>query len=199
VHPLQLTALPAHPKVVPPQTFMTMRFSPDGRTLATTGGDSDGMTLWDVSDPARPVARAVLPQERTVPGPKYNVMTFTPDGSTLATADSAGLVTLWNVADPAHPFVVSTVDTAATEGGRMGLRTSVLEVVISADGRTMVTVMNNVKASVWDIADRGQPRHIRDVIRDGAGPGIYRVSPDGHVVVSAARPNQDTITVWDIG
>jgi WD40 repeat protein len=198
-HPVQLTALPAHPKPVPPQIFMTMRFSPDGRMLATTSGNSNGMTLWDVTDPAHPTERAVLPRQRIVPGPKYDVMTFTPDGATLATADPAGLVTLWNVSDPAHPVVTSIVDTAVTDGGLMGLRTSDLEVVISADGRTMVTVMNNVKASVWDIADRDRPKHVRDVIRDGAGPGIYRISPDGRAVVSAARPNLDTITVWAIG
>lgn len=197
--PVQLTALPAHPRSVPPQTFMTMRFSPDGRTLATTSGDADGMTLWDVSDPAHPTERAVLPHERTVPGPKYDVMTFTPDGATLATADSVGRVTLWNVADPGRPSIASMVDTSATEGGRMGLRTNVLEVVIGGDGRTMVTVMNNVKASVWDITDRVHPRHVRDVIRDDDGPGIYRISPDGRVVVSAARPDHDTITVWAIG
>jgi len=36
------------------------------------------------------------------------------------------------------------------------------------------------------------------VIRTNAGPGIYRISPDGHTVVSAARPHHDTITVWPI-
>jgi hypothetical protein len=59
------------------------------------------------------------------------------------------------------------VDTTATEVGRIGESHSTLEVVITADGRTMVTVMNNVKASAWD---------------------IYRISPDARSVVSADRP-----------
>ena len=62
----------------------------------------------------------------------------------------------------------------------------------------MVTAMNNRKISVWDIINPSRPQHLRDVIRTNAGPGIYRISPDGHTVVSAARPHHDTITVWPI-
>lgn len=196
-HPIQLTPLPPHPTAVPPQTFMTMKFSPDGRTLATTSGDSDGMTLWDITDPAHPQDRAHLPLLRTQPGPKYDVMTFTPDSATLATADD-GTVRLWNVAKPAEPVLASTVDTTATDGGRLGLSHNSLEVVITDNGRTMITVMNNEKASIWNIAQPGRPQHIRDLIRTNAGPGIFRVSPNGRTVVSAARPSHDTITVWPI-
>jgi len=96
---------------------MTMRFSPDGRTLATTSGDADGLTLWDVTDPVHPAERGRLPRVRSEPGPKYDVMTFTPDSALLAANDD-GLVSLWNLIDPAHPTLTSTVDTTATEGGR---------------------------------------------------------------------------------
>ena len=109
---------------------MTMRFSPAGRTLATTSGDADGLTLWDVTDPVHPAERGRLPRVRSEPGPKYDVMTFTPDSALLATNDD-GLVSLWNLTDPAHPTLTSTVDTTATEGGRLGLRHNNLEVVIT--------------------------------------------------------------------
>lgn len=116
-------------------------------------------------------------------------MTFTPDSALLATNDH-GLVSLWNVSNPVYPAITSTVDTTATGDS--------LEVVITPDGHTMITAMNNQKVSVWDITNPSRPRHLRDVIRTNAGPGIYRISPDGHAVVSAARPHHDTITIWPI-
>src|SRR5690242_10121471 len=105
---------------------------------------------------------------------------------------------LWYLADPAHSTLNSTVDTTATVGGRLGLRHNSLEVLITPDGHTMITALNNQKVSVWDLAHPRRPQHLRDVIRTNAGPGIYRISPDGHTVVSAARPDHDTITVWSI-
>jgi WD40 repeat protein len=197
-HPVQLTPLPEHPRKVPPQTFLTIRFLPGGRSLATTGGGSNDLTLWDISDPARPTVRGTLPVDPGNPPAKYSPMAFTPDGTILATTESTGLVRLWDVTDLAHPRLASFVDATATEGGRLGYRSNSIEVVITGDGQRMVTVMNNEKASVWDITDRTRPLHVTDTIRAAAGPGIFRISPDGHTVASAHNPSRDTLDVWTI-
>jgi WD40 repeat protein len=175
-----------------------MRFFPNGRALATTGGGAHEVTLWDIADPTHPTARGVLPLLQGDPPAKYTPLAFTPDSAILATTEPTGLVSLWNVADLDHPSRVSTVDTTATQGGRMGLVDNSVELVIPPGGHTLITVMNNQKASVWDIADASHPRHVSDVIHQDAGPGIFRISPDGHTVVSAARPYRDTINVWTI-
>jgi WD40 repeat protein len=62
-----------------------LRFSPDGRALATYGGSKVGLPdrskvgLWDLGGPA-PRLRAVLPHDRVV-----SSVSFSPDGRTLTT------------------------------------------------------------------------------------------------------------------
>jgi WD40 repeat protein len=189
-HPVRLTALPEKPKPLPPQTFMGIAFSADGRTLASVSGDSNVVTLWDITDRAHPAARGVLPSSTDAR------MAFTP-GGTLAVTDN-GQVHLWDVTDPAHPMPTSTVDTTDTAGGRMGFTDNALELVVGPDGHTLITVMNNIKASAWDITDPSRPRHLNDVVRTDAGPGIFKISPDGRSVVSADHPQHDRIAVWNI-
>src|SRR5207248_3347147 len=64
-----------------------MKFSPDGRTLATASKDAT-VKLWNVSAGAAPMTLH-HPQ-------RVNGVAFSPDGSALATADDDTLVRIWN-------------------------------------------------------------------------------------------------------
>jgi hypothetical protein len=66
-----------------------------------------------------------------------------------------------------------------------------------ADGQALVTVIGSEKATIWDVTARDQFTRLDDQYRTGAGPGRFKVSPDGRVVVSA-RYTADTIDVWTI-
>jgi len=69
----------------------------------------------------------------------------------------------------------------------------------SSDGRTLNTVLGSVKSTRWDVTDRARCAQVGpDVRRDDAGPGQFRLTPDGRAAVSAAR-GVDTIRVWTIG
>ena len=72
-------------------TVSTLRFSPDGSTLAT--GNADGtVRLWDV-------ATGTL--KHSLIGDRNRIimrLRFSPDGSTLATGSADGTVRLWDVA-----------------------------------------------------------------------------------------------------
>ena len=65
-----------------------MAFSPDGRLLATAGGDKTAR-LWD------PATGKHL---RTLTGHAYSVdgVAFSPDGRLLATASVDGMARLWD-------------------------------------------------------------------------------------------------------
>ncbi|MEV5880514.1 hypothetical protein AB0L75_41330 [Streptomyces sp. NPDC052101] len=72
-----------------PSRVTAIAFSPDGRTLATSG---NGVRLWNVTDPAHP---AVIGQPFGFNTLALTSLAFTPDGQTLATGGWDDTVRLW--------------------------------------------------------------------------------------------------------
>ncbi|WP_225823011.1 WD40 repeat domain-containing protein [Streptomyces naphthomycinicus] len=113
------------------------RFSPDGRTLAVAGSGGP-VRLWDVSDPARPRARAPLAPSSSR---ETTALAFSPDARLLATVEAGGSVRLWDVADPARPRPLGRP--FAGDTGR------VAALAFSPDGRLVATVGADGTANLW--------------------------------------------------
>jgi WD40 repeat protein len=161
----QLRQVDAHKGVL-----HSVRFSPDGKTIATSSSSENDFALWDVKGKLR---------HRPGAG-QYLVMGFSPDGKTVASAGADNAVRFWDVGrgEEVVPF-----------GKRPP---AVRAAAASADGKLLATTDHDT-VSVWDVA-RG-----REVVRIRSGQTVLHggvaLSPDGKSV--AAGLFDRSVCVWD--
>jgi WD40 repeat protein len=89
---------------IPDQTGDQLGISNDGRLLAAAGPGDNGLELWTVSDPRRPVKDASL---ATVPA-LYGI-DISPDDTRLVDWND-GTLQLWDITRPADPSLLASVN-----------------------------------------------------------------------------------------
>ncbi len=125
-----------------------MRFSPDGRTLASTDG-KNLVQLWDLTTGRE---RAALKGHSH----QVKALAFSPDGKTLATADSAKSIKIWDVASgreqqTLHNEFSPLALAYSPDGGRLGV-TGHGEARIEKVSETERLVILPGRGAVWDLA-----------------------------------------------
>jgi hypothetical protein len=152
-------------------------FSPNGKHLATGGGDKM-IRIWDV---------ASAKEVRSFPGPSSFAcaVRYSPDGKTLAAAgyeSSAGNPIY--LFDPETGKEISRLDGHASGGVR--------RVEFTPDGKKLVSGGFDGHVRVWDLAD-GKELH---ALKADAGT-VYgiAISFDGKTIASSGR---DGLKLWDL-
>ena len=123
--------------------------------LLATGGH-----LWDVTDPARPVARAALGNATG--------SALSRDGRLLVTTYRDAYPRLWDVADPSHPRALADLPAA-------GARTAV------SGGDVVATLGREI--TVWDVSDPADPSPATLLTRNWTGVALRQ---DGKVLAAIA-------------
>jgi WD40 repeat protein len=151
-----------------------MAFSPDGRTLATTGALE--VSLWNLAD------RTGI----ALPHPQLPLdLAFAPDGRTLATGGRYGAAWLWDLP-------TRTVTTTLTTQGMAVVNA----VAFSPDGRTLATSSADLTASpvrLWDLRTHTVHATLDAPLWHGFKPVAF--SPDGRTLATGSADN--VVRVWD--
>ncbi|MFF2775618.1 caspase family protein [Streptomyces sp. NPDC058052] len=124
-------------------------FHPRDRLLAAQ--TATRLSLWDVTDPARPREIATRP----VAEGTTHTLAFSPDGRTLAAAGAGGRLRLWDVSRPSAPRLRTDRPVAATTiislaFGRDGL-------LVTGNGRSGAKAEDPAEVRLWRVTDPARP------------------------------------------
>lgn len=152
--------------------LQTIRFSPEGKILATASDDKTAM-LWDVRTGQ---LRAVLPGHKAV----VSDLVFSPDGRTIATL-SSNTAQLWDV---------ETARLKLTLSGHKGF---IWQLLFSPDGKSVLTSSADKTARLWD-TEAGQLKATLTGHKEAVFKALF--SPDGQTIVSGGG-GDNSARLWD--
>ncbi|WP_435177698.1 nSTAND1 domain-containing NTPase [Actinacidiphila sp. bgisy145] len=165
-----------------PAAVHAVAFAPRGHVLAAVG-DAGTVRLWDVSDPAHPVA---LGSPAGLAG-EVDTVAFSPDGRTLAAAGAEGVIRRWDVTDPARPAALG--EDLAAHGG------PVTSLAFAAGGRTLADGEENGSVRLWTVTGRtARPAAVLTGHEDSVTALAF--SPDGRTLASGSRDR--TVKLWNV-
>jgi len=162
------------------RTVACLAFDPTGRYLASGSADAT-VRVWDLADPVRPAAVAVL---RGHAGAVL-ALAYTPDGRRIVTGGADGLVVLWDAARGVE-IRRARPDPARHRGDPDGAAVNTQMLAVSPDGRLVVVGRENGDLVRYRADDLGGEALMnpRPANAHGAVEAVA-ISPDGSTLAAS--------------
>ncbi|KAF8720188.1 hypothetical protein AX14_011213 [Amanita brunnescens Koide BX004] len=159
----------------------SVRFSPDGKLLAT-GADDKQIRIWDIAK------KTII---HTFDGHQQEIysLTFSPDGRRLVSGSRDGTVRIWDMADAHATPKILTIDDP-NSGNNNACVTSV---AISPNGQLIASGSLDTVVRIWDATAGILLQRLQ-----GHRDSVYSVAftPDGKGLVSGSLDK--ILKLWDI-
>jgi WD40 repeat protein/serine/threonine protein kinase len=175
----------------PASSVSAVAFSPDGKRLASAGGNSDTgeLKLWDVAS-----GREVIPFE----GHRFHVwsVAFSPNGKLLASGGSGGHIPPENIDDRSSEHGEVKLWDATTGKQVKVFKASgriVMSVAFSPDRKLLASASNDGTVQLWDLATGKVIRPLKG--HTGAVSSVA-FSLDGKRLASGG--NDKMVRLWDV-
>ena len=155
-----------------------LRFSPDGRIIASRSTNERFIRLWDVS-----TQKIIAKLEHS----SVYALTFSPTGKTLASGDTDGIVKLWDVATRQN---IATLEAHTSE---------IRSLAFSPDGNMLASGAVDGTIKLWDV-ETGQNIVILDGHIGKYGVKSVMFLPDGKTLVSRefVLSPPELVKLWDL-
>ena len=167
------------------QMIFSLAFSPDGKTLASTGRGAS-IQLWDPAK-GKEILRGGEGNEMWV-----ETVAFSPDGKTVASAGRDNTIVLWEAGTGKFIRRIAGAVPRARPGALFNEK--VWSLAFSADSKTLASGSGDTSIYLWDSATGKQISRL-----DGHKHWVRSVafSPDGKTLVSGSQDK--TVRLWDLG
>ncbi|GHJ03916.1 hypothetical protein TPA0906_57810 [Streptomyces olivaceus] len=160
----------------------SVAFSPDGKTLVTSGHDST-IRLWDMAG-RRQIASLDGRSSQT------HTAAFSPDGRMLVTSHDGWKVRVWDVRTRKQTAVLTGAGSPA---------------VFSPDGATIATGGQQGQVLLWDARTSRKTGELQiHSSKDGASPHDLAFSPDGTTLAVSvlgfrvSKSEESQVQLWDV-
>lgn len=160
-----------------------------GEMAAVSGGPGGDVSLWNVSDPWRPVRLSSVTPPASF-GPVAGVGVLSPNGKLLAIGNAAAKVQLVDLSQQAHPRLV---------GGILGGAVPNIEQLTFSPDMKLLSVADDAgRIHLWNISDPMHPRALPTLDRSGASSNVFGVaySPNGQLLAAACADHE--VWLWDV-